>query len=1520
MSAYNWPAASVGARDRTLRSRWLGSSTLLAVVLLAVAVSACTGSGDAASTAPPATNTAASTGRTPAIAVPDKVRLQASPNGAGPTTRFEHLSIEQGLSQSSVYVIHQDSKGFMWFGTDDGLNRYDGYQFHIFRHDPDDPGSLDPGGIRRLHEDGEGRLWVATLIGALDRYDRAAGSFIHYRRSEGGVGNTPGDYVSDLLEDRDGDLWVGMHLGGLYRYDPNGDRFVAYRHDPAEPGSLGSDRVNDLYEDAAGDLWIGTDTGLDRLDAATDRFTHFRHDPADPATLANNRVTAILEDTTGRFWVATAGTGLNLLNRADGRVVRFLHDPADPASIDKVDAIVQMVADQRGTVWVRHGDGRLDRLDPATGVFTRFRYQPEDEHSLNHDHTTFVYEDRGGNIWVGTWDGLARWDSEAVQFVRYRNLPYDPDSLSDNQPLTVHEDRSGCLWFGTFGHGVNRLDLGHLKFAHYLLDPQAPDGVQNNIVFGLLQDRNGVIWIGTVAGLNSLDRATGELRRFRHDPNDPSSLGAGTVRTLLEDSRGDLWIGTDRSLDRLDRTSGRFDHFRPAVASGEVPGAITALLESPEGGLWVALGGQGLMHFDPVTGVFVRYELPGGASPPAFGQIWDLCLDRVGTLWVGTTGGLIALDVASGALKRYGHVSGDPSSLSHDSVMTILEDSAGRLWLGTMGGGLNRLDRKTGLFTHYTVADGLPNNSIYGILEDGEGHLWLSTNNGLVHLDPETSQFRTYDAGDGLQSNEFNAWAYDVGVDGELLFGGVNGFNAFDPDNLWESSFVPPVILTGLTLEGATPDLGVAVEDATELVVAWPDSGFEFEFAALSFSRPERNQYTYMLEGFDRDWNNAGSRRFGDYTNLPGGTYTLRMKAASSDGVWNEQGASLKVTVVPPFWATWWFRFLVLVTLGVAAFVGYRLRVRSVTAHNRALEAEVSARTREIEERRQELEGLYRADAELYSRLQATQVLQTLVQIAVDVWHADVSLALTWNAAHQCLTPAAAQGFTAGSLAQRTFDPWEGVIGRVMSTCVPVIADPEPDADIDASPLAALLQAEGIVAVIVLPITLDSQIDGLFLAGYSRPHTFGEDEQRLFTALAQRAALAIQNARYFDAEHRRADQFQVLVEIGRRIGAIMDVDELLQQVVAVVQQTFGYYHVGIGLVEGDEVVYRVGAGKLWQDQGFQFHPARLKVGRNGTGAEGISGWVVGTGEPRSVPDVRLEPQYVWMEGSRTLSELVAPIFVKGQVIGALDVQSDRVDAFDATDLAVLQTLAHQVGAAIENAQLYEQAQQAAVLEERGRLARDLHDAVTQTLFSATLLAEVLPDTWEMDRAEGKALLRELKQLSRGALAEMRTLLLELRPAVLAQADLADLMRQLSEAASGRTGIPVEVKVEGTCELAEEIRIALYRIAQEALHNVVKHAHATRVRVSLRCRSLPAGTSAGQAVELVVSDDGIGFDPAQTPPDRLGLHILAERAAAAGARLEITSRPGAGTQVRAVWPAAAFDLFAEVAGEMTPVPV
>jgi GAF domain-containing protein len=409
---------------------------------------------------------------------------------------------------------------------------------------------------------------------------------------------------------------------------------------------------------------------------------------------------------------------------------------------------------------------------------------------------------------------------------------------------------------------------------------------------------------------------------------------------------------------------------------------------------------------------------------------------------------------------------------------------------------------------------------------------------------------------------------------------------------------------------------------------------------------------------------------------------------------------------------------------------------------------------------------------------------------------------------------------------------------------------------------------------------------------------FEQTDLDLLVAFANQAAAAIENARLYADERRRAEQFGVIAEVGRRLTLIPNQDELLHQVVQIIQKTFGYYHVAVGQVEGNEVVYRIGAGGLWDEPDFTFKPAHLKIG-----LEGISGWVAANGEPLLVPDVSKDSRYVWMQGSATRSELTVPIFVKEQVVGVLDVQSERLNAFDDIDRIVIQSLAHQVGAALENARLYEQSQQLAVIEERSRLARELHDAVTQGLFSASLIADALPAAWEKNPQEGRRLLQELRSLSRGALAEMRTLLLELRPSALQETSLEDLLRQIAEAAGSREGIPIHVLVEGEGTLPADVHIALYRITQEALNNIVKHARASHatVRLCYTCTEPDeTGMLAAPGVLLTISDDGRGFDPTQAPSDRFGLGIMHERAWSIGASLTIDSHPGEGTQVSVLW--------------------
>jgi GAF domain-containing protein/HAMP domain-containing protein len=472
----------------------------------------------------------------------------------------------------------------------------------------------------------------------------------------------------------------------------------------------------------------------------------------------------------------------------------------------------------------------------------------------------------------------------------------------------------------------------------------------------------------------------------------------------------------------------------------------------------------------------------------------------------------------------------------------------------------------------------------------------------------------------------------------------------------------------------------------------------------------------------------------------------------------------------------------------------------------------------------------------------------------------------------------------------------EGIAGRVAETGQSLLVP-----DVSQEPRYLLLaDSTETKSELAVPLKSKAQVIGVLDVQSDKLNAFDESDLVVLQSLANLTAIALEEARLFDAEQRRAEQFRVISEMGAQITSILTVDELLFQIVGLVRNSLGYYHTAIGLIENDELVIKTGVGAHWDDPEHQ--PSRLKVG-----GKGVTAWVAATGEPLLVPDVSQDERYLLLSESEEIrSEVAVPLRTAAGVIGVLDVQSNKLHAFDESDLAVLRSVAHQAAIAIENARLYEQAQQAAALEERSRLARDLHDAVTQTLFSASLIGEIVPAVWESDQLEGKQLLQELRQLTRGALAEMRTLLLELRPAALIDTRLDDLLNQLGEAVTGRSGLPVTVTMEGQCDLPPDVHVAFYRIAQEALNNVVKHAGASEVSVALRSSTLPERTErrTQQVVELLVKDDGRGFDPDYSQPDRLGLGIIRERAESIGASVEIRSEPGSGTEVEVVWPSGA----------------
>jgi PAS domain S-box-containing protein len=785
-----------------------------------------------------------------------------------------------------VRCILQDDQGFMWFGTQDGLNKYDGYTFTIYRHLRSDPDSLSNNTVTALYQDRAGTLWVGTTVG-LDSLDRGTARFTHYPDVR--------EEISAIYEDAAGMLWIGTYGSGLFRYDRTSQQFVQYMPDPSDSRSLSDDAVLSIYEDDSGTVWMGTaDGGLNAFDPATHTFTHYRSDPADPYSLSYDRVTAIYKDRSGVLWI---GTGL------------------------AYDAEV----------------GGLNVFDTASGRFTHYLHDPSDRHSLSNNHIRSIHQDRTGTLWIGTDDGLNVFERSANTFTSFRNDPLNPYSLSGNAIATIYEDRTGTLWFGTEGAGVSKYARVKEKLARYQPDPLDPNSLSGPVIGAIAQDHAGILWIGVPGeGLDSLDRATGKFTNYSHDPGDPSSLSNNNVRALLVDHAGTLWVGTSHGLDRLEGASegDAFVHYThdPDDPASLGPGAVKAILEDRTHVLWIGTEEPAsLNRFDRTSETFTRYE-HDPADPDGFINTYGIRAiyeDRAGHLWLGTYNGLVHFDRETERFTRYEHDPDDPHSLSRDFVWGIYQDPTGALWIATSGG-LNRFDQATGQFTVYAMEDGLANDNVMCILPDEEGYLWLGTDGGISKFDPRTEAFKNYDESDGLASNVIMLAACHQSESGEMFFGTLDGFNAFYPADVKDNPHIPPIVLTTFRKFDEVVEFDVPLSEVEEITLSYQDNFFAFEFAALDYTDPDKNQYAYMLEGFDRDWIYCGTRRYASYTNLPPGEYTFRVKGTNNDGVWNETGHTVQVTITPPFWATWWFRGAVAaVALGIVAVI-VRTRMRSV--------------------------------------------------------------------------------------------------------------------------------------------------------------------------------------------------------------------------------------------------------------------------------------------------------------------------------------------------------------------------------------------------------------------------------------------------------------------------------------------------------------------------------------------------------------------------------------------------------------
>lgn len=825
--------------------------------------------------------------------------------------KFERVSVEQGLSQSTINCILQDSQGFLWVGTIDGLNKYDGYGFKIFKPDPDDPNSISNSYIYNIYEDNESNIWIGTRNG-LNKYDRKLEKFIKYFNNPDDSTSLSHNNVRSVYQDKRGNIWIGT-LRGLNKFLPQKEAFEIYPYKKNDSTGLNHNFVYCTYEDSQNNFWVGSHAGLHLMDRDKKTFKLFAKNPDNQNSITNNTIKVLMEDRNNILWIGTDG-GLNTLDKQRRNFSYFQTISTREHSL-KSGGIFDIYQDREGTIWIATWQGGLARYEPSINGFTTYLNVPNDETSISYNSISAICEDEAGILWIGTWGGgLNKYDKQKLKFECIQNVSNDPNGLSNNYVCSVCEDRNGILWIGTWGGGLNRYDRKNDIFKVFQ-PTESPNSLNDLSVYSIIELNNGELWFGSRGGINIYNPKQDNFSYITSTGIEKNGkiirkISNNVIRTMYQTADGTIWVGTDAGLNKYVADADTFEVF----------------ISDPDDN-------------QTISNNRIRKIIEGNP----------------GYLWVSTAIGLNRFDRKAKTFKRYLHDENNPNSISNDYIWSIAMDKNGIVWIGTSGGGLNKLNPETDEIKIYREKHGLPNDGIWGVQIDNKGYLWLSTNRGLSKFDSEKEQFTNYTTNDGLQSNEFNGGAYFKSRSGEMFFGGYKGLNAFYPESVRKNKYVPPIVITDLQILNEDVEIGnksqlqKSISLTKELTLTHKDYIFSFEFTSLHFSTPEANKFAYMLEGFNENWvyTNA-SRRFAYYTNLDQGEYTFKVKGSNSDGVWNPKETSIKITILPPFWETWWFRTLLAAFVIGSAIGWYRWRINSIKQQQIELERLVKERTKEI--------------------------------------------------------------------------------------------------------------------------------------------------------------------------------------------------------------------------------------------------------------------------------------------------------------------------------------------------------------------------------------------------------------------------------------------------------------------------------------------------------------------------------------------------------------------------------------------
>jgi ligand-binding sensor domain-containing protein/two-component sensor histidine kinase len=861
-----------------------------------------------------------------------------------PQVSFKRYTVQNGLSNNYVRKILQDSEGFIWVATEDGLNKFDSYTFQVYKHIPGDSTSLT---------------------------------------------NHP---VVALIEDDDQNVWVGTWGGGIFIYNRKLDNFRQLKHIPQQSNSISSNYIYDLFKDSKGRIWVGTNGyGLNLGDSQKYTFKTFVHNPQDSTSISHNRVSAITEDNEGKLWIGTIGGGVNHFDPATDIFERYLHKNENEQSLSHND-VFSILWDSKNRLWVGTWNNGLNLKEGSSHGFTHFNTIPSATTSLTSNQVWALVEDGHKRVWIGTDNGLCLYNETQKTFYPYYHDPFDPKSLAGNSIKSLYGDKQGRLWVGTNNNGLCLTDPYLTQMGHYYKKINE-NSLTHNDVSAFLTDSSGQVWIGTDGGgLNILSPSRDAFVAYQHDYKNSASIGSNKIKVMLTDRRKGIWIGFwDGGLDYFDSQQKVFTHFRKGKTpvEGQLNNDnVTCLAQDQDGYIWLGTFGGGISRFDPARKKFTAFtQKADNQAGISDNFVWALLVDKVNNVWIGTSNGY--LDILDKKREQFIHMRLQQPGETGYAVRAIFEDTKGRIWIGTGGGGLKLLQKKDSTFQTFTVANGLPSNTINAIEQDGKGLLWLGTNQGIVRFDPETGRSQIFSINAGVQSLQFNRQASGKLNSGELLFGGNNGFNLFHPDSLKQLNSQVPLVWVDFQIFNKPVPIGkensplqARINQSQTITLDYKQSVFSIEYAALNYTAPEDIQYTYRLKGFtDESWQNVGTTRKVTYTNLAPKRYVFELTTVT-EGKVALPSRTLIIIITPPWWHTWWARLGFLLATIALLTILYYWRIRRIRAQNKKLEKQVTQRTFQLQKANESLKEMNRLIQDQKEEIQTqAQELEARVEI-----------------------------------------------------------------------------------------------------------------------------------------------------------------------------------------------------------------------------------------------------------------------------------------------------------------------------------------------------------------------------------------------------------------------------------------------------------------------------------------------------------------------------------------------------------